>query len=100
VNTSVREGLPTSFLEALANQCALLSSVDPGGVTQRFGHFVRNDDFATGLAELLENDAWREKGEAGWEYVRESFEIESVIDRHLQVYRQFTGQPLAVPAQA
>jgi len=100
VNTSVREGLPTSFLEALANQCALLSSVDPGGVTQRFGHFVRNDDFATGLAELLENDAWREKGAAGWEYVRDSFEIESVIDRHLQVYRQFTGQPLAVPAQA
>jgi glycosyltransferase involved in cell wall biosynthesis len=92
VNTSVREGLPTSFLEALANRCALLSSVDPGGVTQRFGYFVRNDDFATGLATLLENDVWREKGEAGWEYVRESFEIESVIDRHLQVYRQFTGQ--------
>ena len=92
VNTSVREGLPTSFLEALANRCALLSSVDPGGVTQRFGYYVRNDDFASGLAALLENDAWREKGEAGWEYVRESFEIESVIDRHLQVYRQFTGQ--------
>ena len=92
VNTSVREGLPTSFLEALANRCALLSSVDPGGVTQRFGHCVRNDDFTTGLAVLLENDAWREKGAAGWEYVRESFEIESVIDRHLQVYRQFTGQ--------
>jgi glycosyltransferase involved in cell wall biosynthesis len=95
VNTSLREGLPTSFLEALANRCALLSSVDPGGVTQRFGHYVRNDDFATGLAELLEDDAWREKGEAGWEYVRESFEIESVIDRHLQVYRQFTGQVAA-----
>ena len=91
VNTSVREGLPTSFLEALANRCALLSSVDPGGVTQRFGYYVRNDDFATGLASLLEDDAWRERGEAGWEYVRESFEIGSVIDRHLQVYQQFAG---------
>jgi hypothetical protein len=40
---------------------------------------------------LLENDAWRAKGEAGWEYVRESFEIESVIDRHLQVYQQVTA---------
>ena len=91
VNTSVREGLPTSFLEALANRCALLSSVDPGGATQKFGYFVRDDDFATGLAALLENDAWRAKGAAGWDYVRDSFEIDSVIDRHLQVYRQFTG---------
>ncbi|MEJ1960417.1 MAG: glycosyltransferase family 4 protein [Gammaproteobacteria bacterium] len=91
VNTSVREGLPTSFLEALANRCALLSSVDPGGVTQRFGYYVRDDDFATGLAALLEGDAWRERGEAGWEYVRESFEIDSVIDRHLQVYQQFVA---------
>jgi glycosyltransferase involved in cell wall biosynthesis len=91
VNTSVREGLPTSFLEALANRCALLSSVDPGGVTRRFGCYVRNDDFATGLATLLADDAWRERGEAGWEYVRESFEIESVIDRHMQVYQQFAA---------
>ena len=95
VNTSVREGLPTSFLEALANRCALLSSVDPGGVTQRFGYYVRDDNFATGLATLLHADAWRERGAAGWEYVRESFEIESVIERHLQVYRQF-----ATPAHA
>jgi glycosyltransferase involved in cell wall biosynthesis len=93
VNTSVREGLPTSFLEALANRCALLSSVDPGGVTQRFGYHVRDENFAAGLAALLENDTWRERGAAGWEYVRESFEIESVIDRHLQVYRQFTAPP-------
>jgi glycosyltransferase involved in cell wall biosynthesis len=87
VNTSVREGLPTSFLEALANRCALLSSVDPGGVTQRFGYYVRDDDFATGLGRLLEGDAWRARGAAGWEYVRESFEIGAVIDRHMQVYR-------------
>jgi glycosyltransferase involved in cell wall biosynthesis len=86
----VREGFPTSFLEALANRCALLSSVDPGGVTQKFGYYVRDDDFAKGLTALLENDTWRARGAAGWEYVRESFEIGSVIDRHLQVYQQFT----------
>jgi glycosyltransferase involved in cell wall biosynthesis len=91
VNTSVREGLPTSFLEALANRCALLSSVDPGGVTQRFGYHVRDDNFAKGLATLLHDDAWRERGAAGWEYVRDSFEIEAVIDRHLQVYQQVTA---------
>jgi hypothetical protein len=41
VNTSVREGLRTSFLEALANKCALLSSVNPGGATAKFGYFCR-----------------------------------------------------------
>jgi hypothetical protein len=39
MNTSVREGLRTSFLEALANKCALLSSVNPGGATAKFGYF-------------------------------------------------------------
>jgi glycosyltransferase involved in cell wall biosynthesis len=87
VNTSVREGLPTSFLEALANKCALLSSVDPGGATSRFGRFVGDDDFAAGLAELLRNDAWRSKGEAGWDYVRETFEVNAVLDRHMGVYQ-------------
>jgi len=100
VNTSVREGLPTSFLEALANRCALLSSVDPGGVTRQFGYSVRDDDFATGLATLLQNDAWREKGNAGWEYVRESFEIESVIDKHLRVYHELMSQSATQASKA
>ena len=86
VNTSVREGLPTSFLEALANKCALLSSVNPGGATATYGYFVENDDFKTGLQALLDNDAWRAKGEAGWKYVRETFEIEAVLGRHMRVY--------------
>jgi glycosyltransferase involved in cell wall biosynthesis len=93
VNTSVREGLPTSFIEALANKCALLSSVDPGGVTRRFGEFVANDDFATGLATLLKNDAWRAKGEAGWLYVKQTFEMQSVLDRHMSVYERTLAQP-------
>jgi glycosyltransferase involved in cell wall biosynthesis len=93
VNTSVREGLPTSFIEALANKCALLSSVDPGGATRRFGEFVANDDFATGLAALLEGDTWRAKGEAGWEYVRQTFELQSVLDRHMTAYERALAQP-------
>lgn len=93
VNTSVREGLPTSFIEALANKCALLSSVDPGGATGRFGRFVGDDDFATGLAELLRNDTWRAKGEAGWDYVRQVFEIQAVLDRHVDVYAKALAAP-------
>ncbi len=43
VNTAAREGLPTTFLEAAANRCALLSSVDPDGFASRFGYHARGD---------------------------------------------------------
>jgi glycosyltransferase involved in cell wall biosynthesis len=87
VNTSIREGLPTSFLEAMAHRCALLSHVDPDNVVTRFGHRVADDDFTTGLADLLDEDAWRAKGEAGYAYVRDLFELDSALGRHLQAYR-------------
>lgn len=86
VNTSMREGFPTSFLEAMGHRCALLSRVNPDGVAARFGYHAKYDDFATGLANLLEGDAWREKGEAGYQYVRDKFELDKVIKEHLQAY--------------
>jgi glycosyltransferase involved in cell wall biosynthesis len=87
VNTSLREGLPTSFLEAMGHRCALLCRVNPDGVATRFGFHARDDDFAGGLASLLEDDAWRDKGEAGYHYVREGFELGKVMQMHLEVYR-------------
>jgi len=86
VNTSMREGLPTSFLEAMGHRCALLSRVNPDGVATRFGYHAKNDDFITGLSKLLEGDAWRDKGEAGYRYVRDRFELGNVVTEHLQAY--------------
>ena len=51
--------------DALGNECALLSSVDLGGVTTRFGGFVGDDYFAADVPDLLQNDAWRAKGPSG-----------------------------------
>ncbi len=87
VNTSAREGLPTSFLEALAHRCAILSSVNPDGVAERFGSYVRQDAFAEGLRELLEQDRWKAKAEAGFAYVRAHHALDMVLERHLAVYR-------------
>ena len=81
------EGLPTSILEAMGHRCALLSRVNPDGVAARFGYHAKDDDFSTGLAKLLEEDAWRDKGEAGYRYVRGRFELGNVINEHLQAYR-------------
>jgi len=87
VNTATREGLPNAFLEALAHKCAILSSLNPENVTERFGYFVKNDDFKEGLIKLLDNDNWRIKGEQGQEYVKENYELSSSIKQHIEIYQ-------------
>jgi len=78
---SIREGLPIAMLEGLAHKCALLSSVNPDGLTERFGYWAKKDDFEEGLKWLLENDRWRRLGEEGYKYVRENHDIKKVIDK-------------------
>jgi glycosyltransferase involved in cell wall biosynthesis len=92
VNTAEREGLPNAFIEAAAHRCAILSGVDPDGFASRGGRHVRDGDFAAGLAWLLEDGRWRELGERGQAYVRETFELDRAIDRHLEVYQELLGQ--------
>jgi glycosyltransferase involved in cell wall biosynthesis len=86
VNTSVREGLPNAFLEAAAHGCAILSAEDPDGFASRFGVRVEADDFAAGLAHLLNADRWRSGGELARRYVLSTFGMESAVDRHVSVY--------------
>jgi glycosyltransferase involved in cell wall biosynthesis len=88
MNTSSREGLPTSFLEALAHRCALLSAVDPAGVARRFGACVDDDDFDEGLRRLFRGDAWKEKGESGYQYVRDNHDLPHAVDQHLAAYAE------------
>jgi glycosyltransferase involved in cell wall biosynthesis len=77
---SIREGLPIAMLEALAHKCALLSSVNPDCLTERFGYWAKNDDFAEGLKWLLKEDIWRRLGEDGYKYVRENHDTKKVIN--------------------
>jgi len=87
VNTATREGLPNAFLEALAYKCAILSSLNPENVTERFGYYVKNDNFKEGLTKLLENDSWRFKGEQGQNYIKENYELSSSIKQHIKIYQ-------------
>src|SRR6202011_2592445 len=73
VNTAAREGLPNAFIEAAAHGCAILSATDPDEFGSRFGHHALDDDFVRGLASLLEENRWRQLGEAGQDYVRKVF---------------------------
>ncbi len=91
VNTSARESLPNSFVEASAHKCAILSALDPDGFVSRFGHRVKDEDFAAGLKALLKGDLWRTKGERGYEYVRRVFGLEEAMGRHMEAYQKLTG---------
>ncbi len=91
VNTSSRECLPVSYLEAGVERCAILSHCDADDFASRFGFWARKgdlDDFAEGLEWLLKGDRWKEAGEKAYEYVRDTHEYERVIDRHLEAYEQ------------
>jgi glycosyltransferase involved in cell wall biosynthesis len=87
-NTSVREGLPYTFLEASAHGCAILSALDPDGFASRFGMAVEEGRWSDGLHALLEGDAWRARGEAGRAYVAETFGEERALDAHLAAYEE------------
>jgi len=67
------------FLEALANKCAVLSSVNPDGIVSKFGYWVKDNDFKNGLRTLLSNNSWRMKGEAGYKYVQKVHDLNKVV---------------------
>ena len=88
INTATREALPNAFIESAAHKCAILSSVDSDGFATNFGYFAKNDDFREGLSYLLENHRWKERGERGYEYIKNTFELNRAMDLHLEVYRK------------
>jgi glycosyltransferase involved in cell wall biosynthesis len=88
VNTSAREGLPTTFIESAAHRTAILSFTDPDGFASRFGRCVQSSSLADGLAWLLAQDRWRQLGEAGRAFVEGSFAPAVAIEAHLRVYQQ------------
>jgi glycosyltransferase involved in cell wall biosynthesis len=78
------------MLEALAHKCALLSSVNPDGLTERFGYWTKRDDFKEGLKWLLENDKWRKLGDEGYKYIRENHDIKKVIDKLVNLLKRLS----------
>ena len=88
VNTSLREALPTTFIEAAAHRCAILSYLDSDRFASRFGLVSRPGELAQSLRDLLQGERWRRCGEAAYEHVRGIFSVDAAIDRHIQAYRQ------------
>jgi glycosyltransferase involved in cell wall biosynthesis len=86
VNTSAREGLPYTFMEAGAYGVALLSALNPEDFASRFGYYAANDDFEEGLAYLLKDDVWRTRGELAAQYIAETWNESNCLDEHIRIY--------------
>ena len=91
INTSAREGLPNTYMEAAGHRCAILSAVDPDGFASRFGHQAVDGDFGEGLRVLLAGDLWQARGQAGFEYVDSTYRVDRAIDRQIALYEQVLG---------
>lgn len=94
INTATREGLANSFLEALAHKCAILSSVDPDGVASQFGYHAKADNYEEGLEFLMKDNAWKERGERGYRYIKSTFKVRKAMDAHLRVYNRTLNLPV------
>jgi glycosyltransferase involved in cell wall biosynthesis len=88
INTSVREGLPNSFIEAAGHQCAILSHVNPDNFASAFGCHVAEQDFAGGLRWLLADNNWQRMGKAGFDYVAETYRVSVAMNAHEQAYAE------------
>lgn len=86
VNTSVREALPVSFLEALAHGAPIISGEDPDGLTTDYGYLVEDGDYSAAVKRLLTDDERLEKGYRGRRHVEEVHEAGKAVDRHVKIY--------------
>lgn len=89
INTSFREGLPITFLEAAAHGLSILSTVNPDGWADKFGKFITQESaFTTSLKEFVEDEEFRTFGKKAFEYVRNVHDIQKVMAKHVEIYNE------------
>lgn len=88
LNTSIREALPISFLEALASGTPVISGENPDDLVSNYGYHVEGDDFESALDWLQSSEMCRRKGKEGREHVRRVYEVDKVVDLHIAEYEK------------
>ncbi len=88
LNTSIREALPVSFLEALAAETPVISGENPDQLVSDYGYHVRGDDYEAGLLWLLDSDEWRRRGKNGRRHVSRVYDMDHVTDLHIAEYER------------
>ncbi|HUI88738.1 MAG TPA: glycosyltransferase family 4 protein [Anaerolineales bacterium] len=88
INTSARESLPTTFIEAAGHGCAILSEADPDGFASNFGYHVKDGNYSSGLQTLLSAGQWNKQGRLGYDYVRSTYTVERAMQLHTTMYEE------------
>lgn len=91
LNTSIREALPISFLEALASKTPVISGENPDNLVSKYGYHVQDDDYDSGLDWLLNSEDGCRKGIEGRKHVERVYEMDRVVDLHIAEYERIEG---------
>ena len=91
LNTSIREGLPITFLEALAEGTPIVSYVDPDQYVSKFGIKTRSytvENFVEAIRNIIKDERFVDIGSTSIPFIKENHEATVVMNRHLKIYKE------------
>lgn len=88
VNTSIREALPVSFLEALAHETLIISGENPDGLTQTYGYVVQSDDYIKCIESMINDSKRSETGRKARENINRVYSVDKVVNSHIKEYKK------------
>ena len=89
LNSSSREGLPLTFLEAAGMGCAIISTVNPDNFTTRFGSLTTAENFRYALEDLMANkEKYIDLGKKAYEYVKSINSYDLAVQAHIDEYER------------
>ncbi len=90
INTSIREGLPITFLEALAEGTPIISYVDPDNYTSKFGVKVDYtiESFKRGIEKSVSERLYEKIGDIEHEYASKKHGMSVIMNEHINLYEE------------
>lgn len=92
LNTSVREGLPISFLEAGGKGCAIVSSVNPDYYSSKFGSFVEKGEFSSTIRSLIKGEECFELGKKAHKQMLDHHQTTVVMQENISALKRVLNE--------
>ena len=90
INTSIREGLPITFLEALAEGTPIISYVDPDNYSTKFGIKVDYNErsFINGIERAVSEKLFSKVGQEERLYASREHGLDIIMNKHIEIYKE------------